>query len=46
MNAISPDEEREMRKRRRHEEEVRRGVEEHTVGDSLASQLVCVLMVL
>ncbi|KZT09055.1 uncharacterized protein LAESUDRAFT_723354 [Laetiporus sulphureus 93-53] len=30
VNAVSPDEEREMRKRRRHEEEVRRGVEEHT----------------
>ncbi|CCL98928.1 uncharacterized protein FIBRA_00935 [Fibroporia radiculosa] len=29
-DAMSPDEEREMRKRRKQEEEVRRGVEEHT----------------
>jgi len=30
VDAVSPEEEREIRKRRRHEEEVRRGVEEHT----------------
>ena len=31
-SATNPEEERELRKRRRYEEEVRRGVEEHTVG--------------
>ena len=31
-SAMDPEAEREMRKRRKYEEEVRRGVEEHTVG--------------